>query len=41
VFRATRASANDVVDVAEPQSGELLLEAGKDVDLVIPVVPKK
>ncbi|MCC6271743.1 MAG: hypothetical protein IT190_10730, partial [Microbacteriaceae bacterium] len=33
--------SNDVVDAAEPQSGELLLEAGKDVEIVIPVVVRR
>ena len=43
-WRATlRATPNfmDPLDAAEPQQGELLLEPGKDVDLVIPVVPKR
>lgn len=40
---AFRGSLNfeDPIEPAEPQSGELLLEAGKDVEIVVPVVPKK
>lgn len=44
LWRATfRASLNpfDPLDAAEPQSGELVLEPGKDVEIVVPVVPKK
>jgi len=43
-WRATfRASfySNDVVDAAAPQQGEMTLVAGKDVEIVVPLVPRR
>jgi hypothetical protein len=43
-WRATfRATTNfmDPIDAAEPQSGEVVLEAGKDVEIIVPVVARK
>jgi protocatechuate 3,4-dioxygenase beta subunit len=40
IFRATFYS-NDVVDAAAPQQGEVTLVAGKDVEIVVPVVANK
>jgi hypothetical protein len=43
-WRATfRATPNfmDPLDTAEPQKGEVVLEAGKEMELAVPVVPRK